>query len=487
MYKRAQQTDQHSTPQVNEGTGAVPASGRGAAPGRGNQARLDWIAQQAREPLPNRSTMENSLGTDLSGIRVVLGGPEAEAALDADNANAASVQDSLVFREADPDPDLVSHEVVHWFQKFGVGNGAAPGGQATPNPEAEADDLSAAVSRGEPVQVSASASPAETQYDLRDTARDQHDKRRDDTPAAPGGSQRASFIDHDDQAAQLQHDHGFLDDGNGNIDESKREEATWSDRLELLKWIAKLEAAELLRPDLVDGTAAYRHFLEGGGATRAIDYERFIQGDSSGATIAASLQEDAQQAAMEKHDALIQGKTPEVGTTTFRMRTDAIPVGNDGRYPYPATENWQKAIGAHQLWMEMDVTVEVYEVSRVDPPGVEPGSAPVCTPDGDTTITYGRRFSVNLTVHMEDMYNFNPGAADIATGTPDAANGRFEVTGLGNEYLNTATFSRELSFEATMDPVAAPGSGGMPGVDSGRTPRTEGRPDGARRANPALR
>ena len=33
------------------------------------------------------------------------------------------------------------------------------------------------------------------------------------------------------------------------------------------------------------------------------------------------------------------------------------------------------------------------------------------------------------------------GAADIATGAPDSANGRFEVTGLGHEYLQTATLT----------------------------------------------
>ena len=43
---------------------------------------------------------------------------------------------------------------------------------------------------------------------------------------------------------------------------------------------------------------------------------------------------------------------------------------------------------------------------------------------------------------MKDMYNFNPGAADIVTGTPDSANGRFEITGLANEYLNESTITR---------------------------------------------
>lgn len=460
------------------------------APGEmGNQARLEALSLRACDPVPSRARFERALGVDLGSVRVVLGGEEAAAALDPLGANAAALGDTILFRDPDPPPALVGHELVHVVQQRGP---AGPGGG---DPEAEANELGEQAAKGEPVRIQASAGAGVPQFDARsgassarDQVQDQRDKRGVDTPAVPGGTQRAQFVDHDDQSAVLSHDHGFLDDGHGNIDESKREEATWSDQLELLKWIAKLEMAEALRPDLVDGTAAYRHFLEGGGATRVVDYERFVQGDSSGMTVLASAMEDAQQAAMERHDAMIQGQAPSPGITTFRMRTDAIPVGNDGRYPYPATENWQKALGAHQLWLEMNVSVEVFELSRQDPPGVEPGSAPVCTPRGDTQILYGRRFHVDLVLHMEDRYNFNPGAADIATGTPDAANGRFEITGLGQEYLNSATLNRSLDFEASLDPVAPAGAQpGLPSADSGRTPRTEGRPDGARRANPALR
>ncbi|MEM9493679.1 MAG: DnaB-like helicase N-terminal domain-containing protein, partial [Myxococcota bacterium] len=71
------------------------------------------------------------------------------------------------------------------------------------------------------------------------------------------------------------------------------------------------------------------------------------------------------------------------------------------------------------------------------------------------------------------------GAADIATGIPDSANGRFEVTGLGNEYLNTASTSRSFSFETDMSPAdpSNPDSGGPSDVD--RTPRS-GRAEGRR-------
>ncbi len=312
--------------------------------------------------------------------------------------------------------------------------------------------------------------------------RKKHDERDKDEGNGGPGSQRATFIDHDDKAPEIKHDHGHLDDGSGNIDESKREDPTWGDRLEKLKWVAKLEAAELLRPDLVDACATYRHFLFGGGATRPFDYERFVEDDSSGQTVVASAVEDAQLAATQKHDQLLGGKPPTAGKTSFRMRTGAVGVGSDGRYPYPSTENWQKAIGGHTIWMEMDVTVEVYEASRVDPPGVLPGGPPMCTPAGDTQITYGRRFEVKLTIHAEDMYNFNPGAADLATGTPDSANGRFEITGLGQEFKSTAKMTRDVKFEATMDPVTTTSPGAPTTSEGGRTSRP-----GDARQRPAAR
>ena len=117
------------------------------------------------------------------------------------------------------------------------------------------------------------------------------------------------------------------------------------------QWVMKLEAAELLRPDLVDGTTAYRHFLFGGGAARSFNYERFIAGDSSGAKVLASALEDARKAVIDRHDVLSRGHDGTAGVERFHVRSEPIPVGNDGRYPYPATENWQKAIGAHMMWL----------------------------------------------------------------------------------------------------------------------------------------
>lgn len=268
---------------------------------------------------------------------------------------------------------------------------------------------------------SASAIQMRPDRTASDAAREQHDKRGQDNPYDAGIEVSPGWEDNDLTPPEIAHDHGFLDDGNGNIDESKREDPTWTDRLNRLKWIGKLEAAEALRPDLIDGTRAYRHFLYGGGADYSVNYERFIAGDSSGATALQSAIEDTMDHAIGRHDDIIAASPDNVpSSSSFQFRSDPITVGGDNRYPYPATENWQKAIGGHSVWIEADVSVEVDEASGT------------------------RTFSINMTLHAEDRYNFNPSQQDIATGIPDSDNGRFEITGLGHEFMQRASVTREI-------------------------------------------
>jgi hypothetical protein len=94
------------------------------------------------------------------------------------------------------------------------------------------------------------------------------------------------------------------------------------------------------------------------------------------------------------------------------------------------TENWQKTIGGHPIWITAVVDV---------------------IPDATARV---RKFSVIMTIHMEDMYNFNPNEHDKATGIADAENGLFETTGLAREYLNVGEAQRTLSFTASLE--AAP-------------------------------
>jgi hypothetical protein len=243
------------------------------------------------------------------------------------------------------------------------------------------------------------------------------------------------------------HDHGFLgkDADRSQIDESKQREPTAGDRVALAAWVAKLRGAEILRPDLKDACAAYEHYLFGEGRPLLIDYERFVTNDPSGATVLQSALEDARVSAVELHDRSLSTTPPAVRKDTFTMVSDVVVVGDlDNRYPYPETENWQKALGGHAVWMEARVSV----VS--DP------------------VAQRRQFEIDVVMHADDMYNFDPEKADIATGTPDEANGRFQEAGLAHEFLSTGTAIRKIEFSVPL----APDSRAIPAdlaVTGGRT------------------
>ncbi|ABB30526.1 hypothetical protein GeomeDRAFT_2218 [Geobacter metallireducens RCH3] len=216
----------------------------------------------------------------------------------------------------------------------------------------------------------------------------------------------------------IRHDNGFLDS-------FARRKPTAKDYEEYARWISRLEGVEAIQGvpfvphnNLPDALAAYRHFLRGNGKDHLFSYERFVSSDPSGAVILSSAVLDARQGAELLYGEYFKGQSPVL----FQMSGSAIPVGSIRypSFPYPKTENWQKAIGAHVIWLSADVDVEIAN-------GVH-------------------SFVMQMTLHAEDRYNFNPGAADIASGIPDSANGIFEVTGLAHQYMNTSTINRRVEW-----------------------------------------
>ncbi len=186
-----------------------------------------------------------------------------------------------------------------------------------------------------------------------------------------------------------------------------------------------MEAAAALRPDLVDGIAAYNHFLNGKGIQRTFSYDRYVNNDNSGRTTLRNAILDAQDAAIKlwnKH-----GKPNQ-----FQFTGPAIFCGggspashyNNKAFPYPATENWQKAIGAHVIWVSASVSVSSNAGLKSEP-----------------------EFKMDFRLHAEDQYNFNPGAKDIASGLPDDENGRFVVLGFAHGYRHTSVISRNFSWK----------------------------------------
>lgn len=217
----------------------------------------------------------------------------------------------------------------------------------------------------------------------------------------------------------IQHDRGFAD--------FPKQEPSMSDYLALLKWKVMLEGAEALRSDLADASTAYQHFLDGEGQPKTFSYDRYVMNDNSGRLTLRNAILEAQHAAI---DLWKSNGNP----TNFSFTGPAIPCGSNSssvqhsalrsNFPYPATENWQKAIGAHTIWLSGDVSVQKNSVN----------------------INH-TEFKMNMTLHAEDQYNFNPGMKDIASGIPDDENGRFVVVGFAHGYRHTSMLSRRFSWK----------------------------------------
>src|SRR5215510_4364195 len=172
----------------------------------------------------------------------------------------------------------------------------------------------------------------------------------------------------------IHHDNGFLQNPNDPNDPTPIPTIppTDADRQALRDWRNKLEWAERAQwlpfgphTDIEDGLAAYRHFLDGNGADRTFSYDKFVRDDKAGKTTLQNATRDVQLGAEEIYNQMIaQDPSLKNGPVTFTMTGTQIPVGGSDKFPYPETENWQKAIGAHQIWMSATVTVR---------PGASPG------------------------------------------------------------------------------------------------------------------
>ncbi|NRR30326.1 hypothetical protein HSX11_09000 [Oxalobacteraceae bacterium] len=218
------------------------------------------------------------------------------------------------------------------------------------------------------------------------------------------------------------HDHGFLQN---TPNHKPIREPTLDDRKMYTKWLANLNGAELLcnptlgkkidrcSGDLTDATAAYRHFLFGKGADRTVNYEGFIRTDMAAYALLDKIATDF----IEQIEVIGKDRLK------FSVTSSMYSVGTDGIIGMPQTANWQKTLGAHVLWVSADVAVAT---------------------NSDAEICY----NADLTLHIEDRYNFNPGSADIATKISDKENGQLELCGMGVEYMNYAVIRRNLTWVA---------------------------------------
>ncbi|MEU4696263.1 hypothetical protein [Nonomuraea dietziae] len=195
------------------------------------------------------------------------------------------------------------------------------------------------------------------------------------------------------QTPEVRYDHGFPYDPDAKP--TPGDYASW------YKWQAKQSTADLFRPDLEDGLAAYEHYLDGSGTDFEIDYEKAYKEDPGVAGSVEQAITNAQAEAERLHR--------QTGSSSFSM-TGQPMRGN------ATTENWQKAIGAHAIWGSGQVTVQ------------------------------GGQATMELALHAEDRYNFNRGSHDAKTGTPDDENGRFETLGWATSFRTHGSLRRTVTW-----------------------------------------
>jgi hypothetical protein len=232
-----------------------------------------------------------------------------------------------------------------------------------------------------------------------------------------GGNTEANYRVGNPTRPNIRHDNGFRQNPNDpndttlrpTIQPNQRDRDFYNDQLFQARAAQVAEDLPVPFTDrdnearrLEDGIDAYLHFLQGNGRDRNFSYDEFVSEDTAGRTVLNNAIADTQRGVENLYSQMI---------------------ARDSQFPYPATENWQKAIGGHTIWNSATVTV-----------------TPPSTPGGRPT------FSMDYTLHAEDRYNFNPGQNDIATGAPDSLRGRLEMTGLAHQYMNYGSSSRDVTW-----------------------------------------
>ena len=194
---------------------------------------------------------------------------------------------------------------------------------------------------------------------------------------------------------EIKWDNGYKYDPNAS--------STWADWRNWEKFRILLNGAEVVG-HLPDGTRAYRQYRYGKGKDLIVDYDKAIR-DDTGIDNGFKAELAGAQADIEKaHD----GKAEQ-----FSVYSTSARLVNS------TTENWQKALGGHDIWGTGSVT---YDSSK-------------CT------------YTLKIDVEMEDFYNFNKGQSDIATGLPDDQNGRFEVFGWAKSFYSRGHVSRTVTWK----------------------------------------
>ncbi|WP_328906790.1 golvesin C-terminal-like domain-containing protein [Streptomyces sp. NBC_00234] len=179
------------------------------------------------------------------------------------------------------------------------------------------------------------------------------------------------------------------------------------------KWKAKMIGGGLLASlgfygdgALDDAVPAYAHYRENTGADFEVNYnEGYHEDEAIGAFV------DGEIARAQNAAEILSGKT---GKSTFDMTGGARSM--TGADLYTKTENWDKTLGDHKIWGSAEVTSQ------------------------------GDKFTMTITVHAMDRYDFNKGMKDKASGASDAENGRFATLGWAKPFMVSGSLTRVVTW-----------------------------------------
>jgi RHS repeat-associated protein len=199
-------------------------------------------------------------------------------------------------------------------------------------------------------------------------------------------------------APTFAHDAGFIYDPNAIATDSDYE--SWNE------WGRNAFFAGLV-PWLRDASKMYSHYRDNTGSDISIDYTRAYKGDK---TIKSAINSEI---SLMKDFAISAYSNDNM--SSFEIIGDLQGIENG------SSENWQKTIGAHYVYGHGVVTVD--------------------TKTGMATMI--------ATFYMEDLYNFNPGQKDLASGTPDDVNGRFAELGWAKEFKVCGSMTKTITWQIT--------------------------------------
>jgi len=203
---------------------------------------------------------------------------------------------------------------------------------------------------------------------------------------------------------EFEHDSGFAFDPDAS--------PTFVDYISYAGWGIISLGAHLV-PGWRDSAIMYSHFRRGTGASVRIDYQRAYREDR---VIREAINREVARLEDAARELIEEGHSPP-----FEIIGDLSYVG------HPETANWLRTLGLHQIFGHGRVRTDIHGNLLMD-----------------------------IEVHTEDFYNFNPGQGDKLTGIDDGDNGRFSELGWAQEFMTYGSYAVTVDLDPVLNPVQGP-------------------------------